>query len=274
MELPDAPTLRFQPSITGGGQRDKRDKRDHSDRNGGIDALAWFFRGRSEVLRGVVTLLTLMMIWSGLEAASAEFKLDRFEGEIRKFESRDATNPSAPGVVLFTGSSSVVKWGSLSNDFAGLPVLNRGFGGSTWRELNYYFLRIVPKYQPRAVVVYEGDNDLAMGRSVAECLADFEAFRDLMRAHLPGVPVAVLAVKPSPSRRHLLKAQAEINAQIRQRLAGQPNWVLLDVASVLLDAAGEPVPELFESDRLHLKSGGYARWLPVVKPWVVKFGGP
>jgi len=207
---------------------------------------------------------------------SAELNLQRFEGDIRLFERRDVTNPPAPGQVLFTGSSSVVRWGSLSNDFAGIPVLNRAFGGSTWRELNHYFLRVVPKYRPRAVVVYEGDNDLAMGRSVADCVADFEEFRLLMQEHLPGVPVAILAVKPSASRMQWKAAQEQLNAAIAQRIRqGQDRgWTLLDVASVVVDARGVPRPELFEADRLHLSAAGYATWVPVVRPWVEKFGRP
>jgi len=216
-----------------------------------------------------------MAMWVGSDGAllGAE-AAGRFDGEIRAFERRDATNPPAPGVVLFTGSSSVVKWRSLADDFAGYPVLNRGFGGSTWRDLNHYFVRVVPRYQPRAVVVYEGDNDLAAGRSVAECLADFDKFHRLMREHLPGAPVAILAVKPSASRRHLMTAQTQLNRQIQERIRSDENWALLDIASLMVDSAGEPRAELFEPDRLHVNAAGYALWVPLVRPWVEKFGGP
>ena len=209
---------------------------------------------------------------SDLPAAAAEPQ--RFEGEIRQFERCDQTNPPALGPVLFTGSSSIVKWQNLSNDFAGLFVLNRGFGGSTWRDLNFYFARVVSKYHPRAVVVYEGDNDLAGGRTVAECLADFDVFRALMREQLPGVPIAILTTKPSPSRLPLLAAQKELNEGVRLRIATEPDWVELDVATPLLDGAGLPRAELFQADRLHLNPAGYALWVPVVRPWVEKFGGP
>lgn len=207
-------------------------------------------------------------------AVAADLDLRRHEGEVRKFERQDATNPPPVGAILFTGSSSVVRWAGLTHDFPGLPVVNRGFGGSTWRELNLYFPRVVARYQPRAVVVYEGDNDLADGRSVAECLADFAEFRRLMKIHLPGVPVAVLSVKASPSRRAQRAAQDQLNAAIRGQLAGQAGWTFLDVGGVLLGPTGEPRPELFEADQLHLKRDGYRLWVPVVRPWAEVFRVP
>ena len=218
--------------------------------------------------------ITLMLSCFGADPVVADDDPRRFENEIRLFERRDQTNPPLAGPVLFTGSSSIVKWQSLSNDFAGQYVLNRGFGGSTWRDLNFYFARLVPKYRPRAVVVYEGDNDLAAGRSVKECLADFDEFRAHMRATLPGLPVAILSTKHSPVRQHLFALQNELNEGIRRRLLTEPNWIELDVASPLLDTAGAPRAELFEADQLHLNRAGYAVWAPVVRLWVEKFGGP
>jgi hypothetical protein len=44
-----------------------------------------------------------------------------------------------------------------------LEVMNRGFGGSQYSDLNQYAKRIVIAYHPRAVVAYESDNDLAAG---------------------------------------------------------------------------------------------------------------
>jgi lysophospholipase L1-like esterase len=198
----------------------------------------------------------------------------RFEAEIRSFQRRDQTNPPPAGPVLFTGSSSIVKWQTLARDLPGCYVLNRGFGGSTWRDLNYYFARVIPPYRPRALVVYEGDNDLAAGRSVNECLADFEEFRSHVHDSLRGIPVAILSVKASPSRQALQSRQEELNAAIRERLAEEPNWTVLDVSAPVLGPDRRPRPELFEADRLHLIAAGYVAWAPVVRPWVEKFGGP
>ena len=59
-----------------------------------------------------------------------------FEAEIAKFEAAEAENPTAKGGILFTGSSSIRMWKTLSEDMAPLPVSNRGFGGSTLRQVH------------------------------------------------------------------------------------------------------------------------------------------
>jgi hypothetical protein len=48
--------------------------------------------------------------------------------EINAFAKADSVKMPEPGVILFTGSSSIRGWRSLKQDFSYLPVLNRGFG--------------------------------------------------------------------------------------------------------------------------------------------------
>src|SRR6266550_2177708 len=94
-------------------------------------------------------------------SAVAAPALDRYESEITAFEAADRATPPAPGGIVFVGSSSFRRWTSLAADFPGLPVLNRGFGGSTLREVNHYARRIVLPYRPRLIVLYAGDNEIA-----------------------------------------------------------------------------------------------------------------
>jgi hypothetical protein len=61
--------------------------------------------------------------------------------------------------MVFTGSSSIARWDTLADEMKLLDVINRAFGGSQYPDLNRYAKRIVIAYRPRAVVVYEGDND-------------------------------------------------------------------------------------------------------------------
>ena len=86
---------------------------------------------------------------------------------------------------MFIGSSSIRLWTSLATDFPGMPVLNRGFGGSQLPEVTAYVDRIVTPYRPRQVIVYCGGNDIDGGRTAAEVLADYQA---LVRAIQAGTP--------------------------------------------------------------------------------------
>src|SRR3954466_7563376 len=83
-------------------------------------------------------------------AAPAPPALDlaKWEPEIRAFEQADRTSPPAPGGIPFTGSSSIRLWTTLRDDFPGLPVLNRGFGGSQIREVTAFGGRIGGPYRP------------------------------------------------------------------------------------------------------------------------------
>ena len=87
----------------------------------------------------------------------------RWEADIARFEAQDRANPPRPGSIVFVGSSSIRMWATLDRDFPGLPVLNRGFGGSEAGDVAQFADRIVVPYKPPVVVFYAGDNDLAAG---------------------------------------------------------------------------------------------------------------
>src|SRR5215468_3657278 len=75
----------------------------------------------------------------------------RWEADIRAFEAADASDPPARGGIIFTGSSGVRLWTTLKEDFAGLPVENRGFGGSMLPEVTAFLDRIVIPQKPALV---------------------------------------------------------------------------------------------------------------------------
>ena len=115
---------------------------------------------------GCVCLLgVLASVYGGSFAAMARGLAmpQGWEPTIRQFEQRDKTSPPKPGSIVFTGSSSITYWESLASDMKPLEVVNRGFGGSEFSDLDEYAKRIVVAYKPKAVVVYEGDNDLSQG---------------------------------------------------------------------------------------------------------------
>src|SRR5688572_8430374 len=90
---------------------------------------------------------------------------DRWAATIDKFTEADATNPPPRDAAVFIGSSSIVRWPDLEQDFPGAKVINRGFGGSQLADSVYYADRIVIPYRPRTVVLYAGDNDLNSGKT-------------------------------------------------------------------------------------------------------------
>ena len=122
-----------------------------------------------------------------------------WESSVRAFERQDKVHPAPPGVIVFTGSSSIAYWSSLADDMKPLPVINRGFGGSEYTDINHYADRVAIAYHPVAVVVYAGDNDLASpGRKSPQSVAqDVQQFVQIVHSKLPETWVYVISIKPS-----------------------------------------------------------------------------
>jgi lysophospholipase L1-like esterase len=201
-------------------------------------------------------------------AADSELDSTRFEAEIRAFEAADRANPPPLGGIVFIGSSSIRNWTSVAADFPGVPVLNRGFGGSTLADVVYYAGRILLPYRPRLVVLYAGDNDLAMGRTPERVVADYQAFIARVRSALPIARVVFVSIKPSPSRRTFIPRMREANERIRAIIARDSLQAYVDVFTPMLDGAGQPRPELFMADSLHMTRAGYLLWRARLAPVV------
>ena len=183
-----------------------------------------------------------------------------FEPEIRAFEAADRSKPPAPGGVVLIGSSSIRNWTNVAADFPGVPILNRGFGGSTLADVVHFEDRIALRYRPHLVVLYAGDNDLAQGRTPEQVLADYRLFAARLRAALPTARLAFVSIKPSPSRRAFLDLAREANRRIGAEIAHDSLATYVDVFTPMLNAAGQPRPELFLADSLHMNRTGYLLW--------------
>lgn len=189
----------------------------------------------------------------------------RFETEIAAFEAYDQKNATPRDPILFVGSSTIRLW-KTADAFPGLPIINRGFGGSTTEDLNYFANRIVFKYKPRLIVFYSGDNDIAAGRVPDRVFSDFRIFADSVHERLPSTKLIYLSIKPSPARWKLWPKAKDTNAQVKK--FGENNkWITyVDTAPSLFNSEGEPTPELFREDGLHMDSDGYERWKELLAP--------
>jgi lysophospholipase L1-like esterase len=198
-----------------------------------------------------------------------------WEPTIRKFEEQDKVNPPKLGTIVFTGSSSIARWDTLVEEMKPLDVLNRGFGGSQYSDLNRYVKRIVFAYHPRAVVIYEGDNDLAPESSkTPESVArDARTLVQAMRAALPETWIYVISIKPSRSRLSVWPRMKEANRLIRDFAGTQEHVQYIDVASAMFDSKGNLRADLFVEDGLHPNPKCYALWTSIIKPLLLqRFG--
>jgi len=192
---------------------------------------------------------------------------DPWEKEVAAVEARLRGEAAVPGGVVFAGSSSVRLW-DLAGSFPDLRPLNAGFGGSRIADSDRFAPRLIHPWNPRTVVLYAGDNDLAGGLTPDEVVRDFQAFATGLHAVLPDCRLVFLSIKPSASRWHLWPRAEEANARIRAlcEAVGEPRLCFVDVSTPLLAADGRPDPQLFLEDRLHLNAAGYRKWHAVLAP--------
>lgn len=187
-----------------------------------------------------------------------------FEADIAKYEEADKKTPPPKGAVVFVGSSSIRMWKTLEKDFAPLSVLNRGFGGSKASDVLPFVDRIVTPYEPKQIVYYEGDNDIVSGKKPSRVRDDVKAFVDLVRAKLPEAKVYLICVKPSPSRVKHWPVYEELNKLLQEFAKETKGVTYVDVATEMLKD-GQPRPELFLKDMLHMNADGYVIWTRKVK---------
>lgn len=205
-------------------------------------------------------LLSALFLFATAAVAAPE----KWAPDIAKLIANDATNPPPREGVVFVGSSSIVKWTTLAQDFPGQKVIKRGFGGSELADSVFYADKIVIPYHPRVVVLYAGDNDLNAGKTPETVAADFAAFCEKIHAALPQTRVVYIAVKPCPSRWKIHDKGEQANALIAAYCAQDKRRTFVDIWKPMLDAHGQPRPELFVKDMLHMNPKGYEIWTPLV----------
>jgi lysophospholipase L1-like esterase len=193
---------------------------------------------------------------------------NKWEEAIRKFEEADRQSPPASDGVLFIGSSSIQMWKSLAEDFPQKKVINRGFGGSEISDSIYYVDRIVVPYRPRLIVFYAGDNDLANGKSPQSVFEDYKEFVARVKAKLPGARLAFISIKPSLARAALIEKMRAANELIRSYAARDKHLAYIDVFTRMLGPDGQPRPELFGPDGLHMNRQGYILWREVIASYL------
>jgi lysophospholipase L1-like esterase len=195
-----------------------------------------------------------------------------FAEEFRAFALAEAASPTPKGAILFYGSSSIRLWASLADDFPGIAVVNRGFGGSTIRECVEEFDRLVAPLEPDVIVLYAGENDLDQGCSPEDVAKHTEHFITLARERFGPIPILLLTIKPSPARMGNVGRIRATNALLHQIAGRHPRTHLVDVFPRMLHTDGSPRHEYFCEDWLHLCPAGYQLWSEMVRERLVKLG--
>jgi lysophospholipase L1-like esterase len=205
-------------------------------------------------------------------AARAQEVKPPYWKEIQAFKKQDSISFPPQHSILFVGSSSFTNWKDVQQYFPAYKIINRGFGGSSLSDVIRYEQDIIFPYQPKQIVIYCGENDIANSDSVTGEMV-FTRFKKLftdIRKNLRGIPVVYVSIKPSPSRWHIRDRMMKGNELIKKYLSKRKKAKFISVWENMLGPDGKPIDEIFIADKLHMNAKGYAIWQKLIEPFLLK----
>lgn len=133
-----------------------------------------------------------------------------------------------------------------------------------------YAERVILPYDLEMIVVHAGGNDIAAGKQPSEVVKEFKKLVRIIRRADPKIHIAFLSLKPSPSRWPLREELADVNRRIKAFADTDERVVFIDIYDKMISPKGEPRPELFAEDGLHLNTLGYRIWADAIRPVLPK----
>ena len=193
---------------------------------------------------------------------------ERFREEVELVvEHNDSIWDQNQETIVFTGSSSIRTWENLHSLFPSFQIINSGFGGSHASDLLFYLDKLILRYHPSKVFIYEGDNDISEHKSPHKILKDINKILSGIWASYPDTEVVLISAKPSIARWHRRGAFKRLNRKFKRLASEQPNLDYADIWNPMLNGR-KLKEELFIEDGLHLNQKGYELWQEAITPFV------
>jgi lysophospholipase L1-like esterase len=194
-----------------------------------------------------------------------------FLDEVNAFSKQDSLDAPSKNAILLIGSSSFTYWKDVATYFPGRVFINRAFGGSSLTHQIEYIEKVVYPYQPKQILIYCGENDIAASQMVTadSVFNRFVRLHQLIRKKYPAVRISFVSIKPSPVRAEFLSTVIISNKLIADFCRKNKKTDFIDVFSSMLNTEGKPMEELFIADRLHMNAKGYAIWSKIIAPYLV-----
>lgn len=214
----------------------------------------------------LIIILTLLI--SKVSVFSQNDPQTRWDKSIAQYEHKDSVSKPEPGGILMLGSSSFTIWQDVGDYFPGRNMVNRGFGGSQMSDVLYFKERLILPYQPKQIILYEGENDIAAGEKPDSIFAELMQLVKWTRGQLPGIQISIVSMKPSPKRWDLKETLLEMNKKLKQFAAENENIDFINIWEPLIEPDGVPVNENYREDLLHLNANGYKIWQKAMAPYL------
>lgn len=212
-------------------------------------------------------LLFLSLMFLVLSPDSFAQDPGRFSNQVSQI-SKDYPVSDYQSSVVFTGSSTIRMWKSLQEDFPREKIVNSGFGGSQASDLLHYLDELVVDYAPKKVFIYEGDNDLAAGKTIEEIVETYNLIVSQIHLAYPQTEIILISPKPSLARWELADQYRELNARLKKYARGKKKVSYADLWNPMLTSNKTPMEDIFLEDNLHMNAKGYAIWAKQIKKFL------
>lgn len=184
----------------------------------------------------------------------------RFKSQIEQLTTIDYQFKPGKKLLVFAGSSSIRMWKDVQDYFPGFNVINNGFGGSQFSDLIFYVDQLILKPKPEILFIYEGDNDIAVGKKPSVVAKEAKYLLQKIQSELPETTIILISAKPSIARWKLKTNYEKLNKRL-YRLAKKSDKVeYANVWDIMIDDNGNLYQDIFLNDGIHMNKKGYDLW--------------
>lgn len=211
--------------------------------------------------------LFILLFLVGFLQLAAFSQTAPFEQEVRQISAELDSLGWESESTIFTGSSTIRMWKTLQASFPNESIINTGFGGSKASDLETHLFPLVIRLEPSRVFIYEGDNDVWADVPVAEIMTSLDNIVNRLQLIDPKTAIYLIGAKPSPSRWEKKSNYSIFNQKLEEYARAKEGVEFIDTWKALTDNEGNPRPELFLEDQLHLNEEGYLIWTEIFRPY-------
>ena len=196
-----------------------------------------------------------------------EAAIMKWQKSIDAFEKLNVDEPDPADAILFIGSSSIRRWETMAVDMAPYRTIRRGYGGAKFTDMAVFVERLIQPHQYRALVIFVANGVTGKPEDHSPELIESSARRLVAasHSHQTGSPVFLIEITPCEKRFEAWPKIRAVNARLREIALSTPHTYFVPTAGHYLRPDGNPRPELFVEDKLHLNAAGYQLWSSLIR---------
>ena len=141
--------------------------------------------------------------------------------------------------------------------------MNRGFGGASIKDIQYYYNDVIGKYHPSSVVIYD-DIDIENGKPVESVFDEYISLLGRIHRDFPECRILFISIKPTPMDfllgKDIRKNKKLFNEKLKEYADDVSYVEYVDLASLLYNADGLLDLRYYSEDRMHFNTNGYELW--------------